>query len=123
MRTESSELESDLDESGLDKKKKNLSGASQVSHSNNTSYGQVPSYLVTEENESDRYIQVAVLGDGHCFGELSLISHKPRSATIKWLTDTKFAVLNKKWYEKVFYIKEKKLLAEKVTFLKNIPFL
>ena len=83
MRTESSELESDLDESGLEKKKKNLSGASQVSHSNNTSYGQVPSYLVTEENESDRYIQVAVLGDGHCFGELSLISHKPRSATIK----------------------------------------
>lgn len=48
---------------------------------------------------------------------------KPRSATIRWITDCKFAVLSKKWYEKVFLLKEKKKLEHKVGYLKDIPFL
>lgn len=66
---------------------------------------------------------MAILKDGDSFGELALISLKPRSATIRCLTNCKFAVLSKKCYEKVFLIKEKKKLTEKVGYLKDIPFL
>ena len=42
-----------------------------------------------------KYVQVAVLKEGKSFGELALISLKPRSATIRCITDWKFAVLSK----------------------------
>jgi hypothetical protein len=68
-------------------------------------------------------MQVAILSAGHSFGELALISHKPRSATIKCITQCKFAVLSKKWYEKIFLMREKKKLIEKTSYLKDISFL
>jgi len=48
---------------------------------------------------------------------------KPRSATIRCLTDCKFAVLNKACYQQVFLVREKKKLERKVKYLKDIPFL
>jgi cAMP-dependent protein kinase regulator/cGMP-dependent protein kinase 2 len=40
-------------------------------------------------------------GPGKSFGELALISNKPRAATIRCLKDCHFAVIEKQNYEKV----------------------
>ena len=40
------------------------------------------------------YKEVTRLGEGKSFGELSLISSKPRVATVKCLQNTHFAVLD-----------------------------
>lgn len=56
------------------------------------------------------YISVASLTVGHSFGELALISHKPRAATIRAAEDCEFAVLDKADYQRVYgKIQEKKL--------------
>ena len=43
-------------------------------------------------------MEVAILNHGSSFGELALISNKPRAATIKCITDTHFLVLHKQDY-------------------------
>ncbi|CAI2385273.1 unnamed protein product [Moneuplotes crassus] len=76
--------------------------------------------IVEKDKDSNRemkYNQVAVLKSGDSFGELALISLKPRAATIRCLTACKFAVLSKKY----FIIKEDKI-SEKVEYLRQIPF-
>ena len=55
---------------------------------------------LTSENISENYTQVAEKQKGEFFGELALISNKPRSATIQCLTPCFFAVLSKTAYEK-----------------------
>ena len=42
---------------------------------------------------------------------------------IRCLTNCKFAVLSKAWYQQVFLVREKKKLEHKVNYLKDIPFL
>lgn len=54
------------------------------------------------------YIQVVALKAGQSFGELALISHKPRAATIRCREKTKFAILDKKGYQKIFEKYQKK---------------
>ena len=49
-----------------------------------------------EEKEEENYKEVAILPAGTSFGELALISHKPRAATIRAKEDWHFAVLEKK---------------------------
>lgn len=61
---------------------------------------------VEEEPAIPKFIQVAILKGGNSFGELALIQHKPRAATITCRTDCKFAVLVKKDYQKVLGKKE-----------------
>ena len=50
----------------------------------------------------DLFIEVAKLEGGQSFGELALISSKPRAATIRCKKDTHFAVLDKNAYQKSF---------------------
>ena len=45
--------------------------------------------------KSINYREVAKLSEGMTFGELALIVHKPRMATIRCETGTYFAVLDK----------------------------
>ena len=45
---------------------------------------------INEEEEEDKYNEVAVLPAGSTFGELALISSKPRAATIRAKTDSYF---------------------------------
>lgn len=60
-----------------------------------TGYDDNPQIIKSETTDEPKYTQVAILSDGDSFGELALISHKPRAATIRCITDTKFAVLSK----------------------------
>lgn len=62
---------------------------------------------------------VGVIGQGASFGELALITLKPRAATIYCMEDTDCAVMNKKSYEKAVGKGEKKKNQEKIDFLRN----
>jgi CRP-like cAMP-binding protein len=43
---------------------------------------------------------VGELGPGKCFGELALITNKPRAATVMCLEDSQFATLDKASFHK-----------------------
>ena len=67
------------------------------------------------------YTEVGKYSDGYSFGELALISSKPRAATILWTKDTHFAIISKEDYQQVIGKIQKDNLNKKVDFLKNIP--
>jgi CRP-like cAMP-binding protein len=69
----------------------------------------------------DGFITIAKLHEGSAFGELALLEHKPRMATVRCLNTCHFMVLNKDNYTRVIGAKEKRLYHEKINFLKNIP--
>ena len=58
-----------------------------------------------EYSEEDEYAgwykEVNIIKKGGCFGELSLISHKPRAATIRWTQNTHFAIIDKHNYQTI----------------------
>ena len=60
---------------------------------------------------------MATLGVGACFGELSLLDGRPRTATMKCLTETTCAILSKDDYSNLLLSCEKKKLEFKVEFL------
>ena len=64
--------------------------------------------------------EVVKLSDGKSFGELALIVHKPRMATVKCETSTYFAVLYKTDFQKSVGKIEKKKLNKMIDFLKNV---
>ncbi|CDW81356.1 cyclic nucleotide-binding domain containing protein [Stylonychia lemnae] len=66
-------------------------------------------------------LEVAQLKQGQSFGELALISNKPRAATIKCITDTHFLVLFKKDYEQILGRHEEANMNKIVLFLKSLP--
>lgn len=77
-----------------------------------------------DEYDSDmEYEELVTLYKGMSFGELALINNKPRAATIRWAEPTKFAVLNKLDYQKVFAKIDKKKQNDKIAFLKCVPYL
>ena len=76
--------------------------------------------IVEEEKEDENYKEVAILPAGTSFGELALISHKPRAATIRAKVDSHFAVLEKADYQKVYGVIQEKILNRKVNFFKNL---
>lgn len=65
--------------------------------------------------------EVATLGPGKSFGELALIRHKPRAATIRCLQDTHFATLDKHDYEISLAKIERKRMNKILTFMMGIP--
>lgn len=64
---------------------------------------------------------VATFGPGKSFGELSLISEKPRAATITCESPTILAVLSKHDFKKVLGSVAEKSLNDRVNFLQNLP--
>eukprot|EP00347_Sterkiella_histriomuscorum_P012371 403368842 len=66
-------------------------------------------------------VEVAQLKSGQSFGELALISNKPRAATIKCMTDAHFLVLQKKDYEQILGRFEEANMNKFVEFLKQMP--
>ena len=72
--------------------------------------------------EDIEYREIAILHANATFGELALIDKKPRAASIQWVEDCLFAVLNKTDYTKVFMKIEKKRMNEKIAFLKSVPY-
>jgi hypothetical protein len=73
-----------------------------------------------EDNDKDAYNEVAILKTGKCFGELALISRRPRAARILCKVKTHFAVLDKNDYERVLLKLEKIAFNELIDFLKEI---
>lgn len=61
--------------------------------------------------------------NGQAFGELALINDKPRSATIIWLEDTHFAILEKDDFKKIMEKSIRSKFSSKVQFLSGFPFL
>jgi hypothetical protein len=79
-------------------------------------------FIYDEEDEFEGcYCEVATLTAGKSFGELALISSKPRAATIQCSEDTHFATIYKKDYQEIIGKSLKKYLAEKIDLLKNVP--
>eukprot|EP00347_Sterkiella_histriomuscorum_P023519 403334331 len=74
---------------------------------------------ISTKNMSN-YREVAKLSEGKTFGELALIVHKPRMATIKCEVNTHFAVLDKYDFQKCLGKLEKKQMNKMIDFLKNI---
>ncbi|CDW73238.1 cyclic nucleotide-binding domain containing protein [Stylonychia lemnae] len=67
--------------------------------------------------------EVAQLGKGMSFGELALITAKPRAATIVCAEDTDLAVLDKNNYERVVGKALRRKVNEKVEFLQQFRIL
>jgi CRP-like cAMP-binding protein len=65
--------------------------------------------------------EVAVLKEGDSFGELSLISDKPRAATIICKEFCVFATLNKTEFTRILSKETEKSLEEKANFLQKVP--
>lgn len=66
-------------------------------------------------------IQVAKLLEGQTFGELALITNKPRAATLKCLTDCHFATMDKRTFE-IIKKQIKKKLDNKIDIIKSVPY-
>jgi len=66
-------------------------------------------------------MEVTVLQKGQSFGELALISNKPRAATVKCLSDSHFLVLHKQDYQRVLGRLEESTMNVLVDFLKQMP--
>ena len=81
-----------------------------------------PSIMVDSEYDDCEFKEIKTLFKGEAFGELALMSNKPRAATIQCCEDCKFAVLNKADYLKLFSKLEKKKLNTKISFLKSVPY-
>lgn len=64
---------------------------------------------------------VAHLGPGGAFGELALITEKPRMATIKALKRTHCITISRSDYQNTLKEIEKRHIGEMVNFLRNIP--
>lgn len=81
----------------------------------------MPGPIDEETDEEENYTEVATLKGGSSFGELALISSKPRAATIRAKTRSYFAVLGKADYQKVLLKIQEKELNKKIDFFKSLP--
>jgi len=75
----------------------------------------VPKYQI------DFVTDIAHLGPGCAFGELSLMYGKSRPATIKVIERCHLITLNKKDFNKAMYEIDRKRMADKVNFIKELP--
>ncbi|CDW78470.1 UNKNOWN [Stylonychia lemnae] len=85
-------------------------------------YDNLQEEKLTKSNsiKSINFREVARLSEGKTFGELALIVHKPRMATIRCEIGTHFAVLDKYDFQRCLGKLEKKQLNQIIDFLKNL---
>ena len=74
-----------------------------------------------EEDRLADFNLITHMSDGMSFGELALISYKPRAATIVCEAPTHFAVLKGSDFKHAFGKIQQKRLNEEIAFLKQIP--
>jgi len=73
------------------------------------------------ENYKKNFREIAILPKECSFGELALISKKPRAATIRAKTACYFAVLEKDDYKRIYGTIQRKQLNNQIEFLKSLP--
>jgi len=71
-------------------------------------------------NPQDLLTQVNILPTGASFGELALLSHNPRAATIICREECDFAVLEKEDFKKILKSSEEKKLLEEMNFFQSL---
>ncbi|EAR84263.2 cyclic nucleotide-binding domain protein (macronuclear) [Tetrahymena thermophila SB210] len=74
-----------------------------------------------DQSEIPELIKVAVMPTGAGFGELALISNKPRMATIICEEDCEFLTLQKRPFDKI--LKNKNQINSKLAYLESLAFL
>lgn len=74
----------------------------------------------TLEDKDYHYKNVASIWDGKIFGELALISHKPRAATIQSITECHFATLDRRSFQ-IIQSNHEKALNKRIEIIKNVP--
>ncbi|KAL4478912.1 hypothetical protein ABPG72_019349 [Tetrahymena utriculariae] len=74
-----------------------------------------------DQQENPELIKVAVMPTGVGFGELALISNKPRMATIVCEEDCEFLTLQKRPFDKI--LKNKNQINSKLAYLESLAFL
>ena len=75
----------------------------------------------SDEEGWNGYQKVTELESGQIFGELALISNKPRAATIHCMTDCHFAVLDRRTFSIIRQLHEN-LIDHRVGILRKVPF-
>ena len=68
------------------------------------------------------FTEVVQLGAGKSFGELALITNKPRAARIKCITECHFAVMTKHEYTRCLAKIENKTRIRTIQFLSDLPY-
>ena len=79
--------------------------------------------IIESEEElllQNKLIEVNVLSIGSSFGELALLSNKPRAATIICREECDFAVLEKEDFRKILKYSEEKKLLEEMNFFASL---
>ncbi|OMJ72986.1 hypothetical protein SteCoe_28438 [Stentor coeruleus] len=74
------------------------------------------------EIEMDQLEEIGILNSGESFGELALISDKPRAASIKAKEHTKLLVLHKDDFKQILGSLAERQLMIKVRFLQSLPY-
>ena len=83
----------------------------------------VPRNAIVNYKNIENFNKVVTLKQGSGFGELSLITQRPRAATIKTTESSLLAVCDKKTYLNCIRIRDLNLLNEKIAELKTLlPF-
>ena len=79
--------------------------------------------LLEKYHRFEWFVEVVELQPGHSFGELALLSDKPRAATVRCLTDCTLAVIGRHDYQRLLQKIEQKHIEERIQFFWQLPFL
>jgi len=80
----------------------------------------LPSISDSKAEETLVLTEVKILKAGTTFGELALISKKPRAATIICKEDCNFGILEKKDFNRILKSNEEKKLIEEMNFFADL---
>lgn len=79
--------------------------------------------LQKQMENTDEMIPIVIFDNGMSFGELALLSKKPRAGTVLTLTDCYFAVINAQDFDKLLKKDKALKISNNITFLRQVPYI